>query len=86
MPWYVLMLQILINLVWVKVLVIVGEACTTFSENSSMLRCECSLLYQDWRTGTIYRALVCYEVRNSSREAFAPLGVSKTHPTNSVHG
>ena len=44
------------------------------------------LLNQDLRKGFIYSALVRYEVRNSSREAFAPLGVSKTHPTNSVHG
>ena len=28
-----------------------------------------------------HRALVRYELRNSGREAFAPLGVSKTHPT-----
>ena len=39
---------------------------------------------QDLRKGTIYRVLVRYEVRNSSREAFAPLGVSKTYPTNGV--
>mgnify|MGYP001094993277 CR=1 FL=1 len=41
---------------------------------------------QDLRKSTIYRALVRYEVSFLCREAFAPLGVSKTHPTNGVHG
>ena len=40
---------------------------------------------QDLRKGSIYSTLVRYEVRNSSREAFAPLCLSKTNPTNRVH-
>ena len=43
--WYVYMVQIATNVIYVKVLVKVAEICTTFKDNSNMQICDRSWLY-----------------------------------------
>ena len=45
MRWYVRIIQIATHVIYMKVLVIVPEICTTFKDNSNMQICDGSWLY-----------------------------------------